>query len=292
MAQLIDRDHERTLFGEILSEADAARLMTICVPRKLGKSSLLECFEYESQDFGLPVARVVISELDDRSPFGFSEQLVGLLTEHAFDFPTYDYFIGARADEDFSVFRRTLPSGQGEVRAGGATISSSVVANQLRDVYQGDNQTIQQAPKKWTDQQEQMARERCALAFLEDLRTVTEQDRVLLLVDAYEDCPPTLARWLERRLLAKHVLADPPTGLTVIVAGRTGPELPPANAQPVRALTSLSKWTDAHIQTFLERRGISTEQLYVDMVRNGLHELDWSFEQLESWVALIKPQEP
>jgi hypothetical protein len=292
MPELIDRDQERTLFGEILSEADAARLMTICVPRKLGKSSLLECFEYESQEFGLPVARVVIADLGDRSPFGFSEHLVELLKEHAFDFPTYDYYFGARAEEDFSVFRRALPTGQGEVRAAGATVSGGVVANQLRDVYQGEHQVIQQAAKKWTDPQEQMARERCALAFLEDLRAVTEQDRVLLLVDAYEDCPPPLARWIEKRLLAKHVLADPPTGLTVIVAGRTGPELPPANAQPVRALTSLSKWDDAHIQTFLERRGVSTDQLYVEVVRKGLHELDWSFEQLESWVALIKPQEP
>jgi hypothetical protein len=290
MPELIDRDQERGLFAEILREADDARLMTICVPRRLGKSSLLECFEYECQQFGLPVARVVIADLGDRSPFGFSEHLVELLKEHALDFPTYDYYLGARAEEDFSVFRRALPTGQGEVRAGGATVTGGVVSNQVRDVYQSEHQVIQQAPKKWTGQQEEIAREHCARAFLDDLRTVTDEDRVLLLIDAFEDCPPALARWIERRLLAKHALADPPTGLTVIVAGRISPQVPAVNEQRVRALTSLSKWTDAHIATFLEQRGLAVDTLNVDSVRRGLHELDWSFEELESWVALNTPR--
>jgi len=291
-SELIDRDDERSLFREIVEEAESVRLLTICTGEKRGKSRLLAWFERESQlTFGVPAGRVEIADLKDRSAFGFAEHLVPGLKHFDLEFPTFDYFDEARAAQEWSAFQSRSPGPRANVVADGATVSGGFISGTVGTVFQGGEHAHLPEPRVWTGRQEEIARSRCADAFLEDLRALTERRRVLLLVDAWEECPPLLEAWIQTRLLLKHALTDNPTRLTVILAGQRIPDLTAGREQLVRALDSLSRWGDSHIEKFLEMRGVSTDPTMIDMVRRGLHEHDWTFDQLESFVALTKPRE-
>jgi hypothetical protein len=148
---------------------------------------------------------------------------------------------------------------------------------------------VTQQQREWTGQQEEIARDRCADAFLDDLREITQRNRVLILIDAYEDCPPPLARWLEKRLLIKHVLGEAATGLIVFVAGRQVPDLVrPGREQLVESVTSLSPWEDDDIRLYLESCDVVSDDLNVAMIRRGLRDNDWNFDDLESQITLMK----
>lgn len=296
-SELIDRDRERSLFGRIVQESDSVRLVTISTGRRLGKSSLLEWLESECRrKFGVPAGRAEVKTLENKSPFGLVEYLVPQLRNFGLTFPKFDNLDTSRAAQDFSAFRSQSPMPHGEVLTGGTTVSGGFVANTVDTAIQGGpggHQTIVQSPQQWTGQQEEIARARCADAFLEDLRNLTENERVLLLVDAYEHSPPMLRQWIETRMLLQHALSGQPTRLIVVLAGTPGevPDLSAGREQLVQSLSSFSEWEDTHIEKYLKMRGVPLDEMALDMVRRGLRELHWTFDDLESCAQLFKPKQ-
>jgi hypothetical protein len=147
-------------------------------------------------------------------------------------------------------------------------------------------------PSQWTGDQEEKARARCAEVFLKDFRTLTEEQRVLLLIDSYDQCPDALNRWIQMRLLLQHALTEPPTRLTVVLAGNERvPDLSNGREQVVHSLSAFSPWENEHIEQYLSARGVPLDPDNVDFVKKGLHKLNWTFDQLKSAVELLKPQD-
>jgi hypothetical protein len=292
--ELIDREGERTLFGRILEEAETVRLLTVRAGKKMGKSRLLDWLEEEGRrTFGVPSGRVEFKALKERTRYGVAEQLVTQLRDFGLGFPLFEQLDLARADKDFSLFRSQSPP-LGEVVATGAWVPGGFTANQVENVVQAGGQaTFVQAPKSWTGEHEEKARDRCANAFLDDLRGIAGERRMLLLFDAYEFCPDPLKKWIETRLLLQHALTDPPTRLTVVLAGPPDsiPELGRGREQVVRSVNpKLSCWDEGHVEKYLAMRGVSPRRSDIEFVTRGLRETGWTFDDLESAVDLLRPR--
>jgi hypothetical protein len=288
-AELIDCDDERSLFSSIVKEAECVRLLAICVGEKRGKSSLLNWFEHEAQvAFGVPAASVEFKNLEDPSHYGFAEALVAGLRDFGLGFPEFDRLDGAFAERDWSAFVSRSSAGHGQVNATGAQLTESFTAGTVGNAFLGgQHQHIEAPPREWTGQQKEIARRACADAFLDDLRTITANQQVLLLVDTWERCPPVVKSWLQKRLLLKHVLGKEPTRLTVVVAGQEIPPVANGADSIVRTLDSLNLWNDDHIRKYLELRGAEADDSDVATIRRGLHERGWTFDDLESFISLI-----
>jgi hypothetical protein len=291
---LIDRDEERSAFDRIVQEAESVRLLTIRAGKRMGKSRLLEWLDEQCrQTFGVPAGHVEFKTLKDKTRYGVAEHLVTQLTDFGLSFPYFEELDLARADEDFSLFRPRSAQ-RGEVATEGMSMSGGFVANEVGTVVQeGGQATVVQPRKNWTGQHEEKARDRCANAFLNDLRELAGDQRVLLLFDAYEHCPPPLRQWIEARLLLQHALTEPPTRLTVVLAGPPDcvPDLRRGRERLVLSLNpKLSVWDDSHVAKYLEMRGVPPNPVDVEFVARGLREKGWTFDDLESAVELVKPR--
>lgn len=284
----LDREEERKILGRLVTDEDSIRVVTICAPEKCGKSALVGWYEQQAQQkFHLPTGGVELDdEMDDKSPFGLVEELVPQLKNFGLTFEAFQYYDDARTDHDWSEFRPKRPAGFTDLR--GTQISGGVQAGSVETVYQlqTDQATIVERSREWSGQHEQKARDRCADAFLEDLRELSREKRVMILIDAYENCPPELAGWVKNRLLFNHVLVDQPTQLTVVLAGRPAPHFPQDmmdGRDRVETLVELSTWEDVHITEYLEDKGIPVTDNTLGMVREGLHDHGWTFEELKSF---------
>jgi hypothetical protein len=53
-------------------------------------------------------------------------------------------------------------------------------------------------------------------------------------------------------------------------------------------VNEFSPWEDSDIAAYLELRGVEADDVNMNMVRKGLRQLDWNFDQLDNQIELLR----
>lgn len=276
--KFIDREFEQELFEELLQLKDSARILAIRDSGGMGKSQLLQKFQYRCRTARrprTPVSLVDLGQLPDNSPLGLVQQIEKELTAFL-KFPTFAQLETARRAHDFTTIR-------GAVDLRGADLHGAEmrVAGVMTNIAQAGPVTVHAAPSTFTDEQQAMARDLCVQAFLEDLAGHCRQQLVVIIFDGFEHCHVNLQTWLLDHFLEPHCfdLARRPAQLLVVLAGRELPRFEahwPADdcALLVKSVRALGKWTATHVEECLRVHGFCyTERqlkLFCEMIEMGV----------------------
>jgi hypothetical protein len=284
---LIDRDAERELFGELIKFSTPARMLTICDTGGRGKSSLLKRLKYncryEAKPQAIPACLIELDKLNEPSGFelirqivnddGLTVQVDGVAVRERFTrFNAHDRALRFNdptfftSESAMNVHLRSIAKVGGPV-AEGAIVAGTLMKN---PIIQLENRS------EFTGDQRQLARQMSVGAFFDDLREVCATQPLVIIFDAWERCNVDLRKWIRDEFLDNHWRSsDPvrrPDQLAIVVAGRPfDPRLTPHGLKPdeflplfsdveeyevtVRSIGSLSEWTPDHIRDFLEMNG-------------------------------------
>lgn len=237
--KFIDREFEQELFEELLQLKDQARILAIKDTGGMGKSQLLQKFQYRCRTAGrprIPVSLVDLGQLPDNSPLSLVQQLEKELSAFL-KFPTFAHLDAARRAYDFTTIRGTID-------------------------LRGTNLRQVQFPAVFTPEQQAMAQERCVEAFWVDLVEYCRQQLVVLLFDSFEKCTVDLQKWLLDYILEPYCfnLAQRPASLLIIIAGREIPNFEQYWSideckMIIKSVRALGKWTAAHVEECLRIYG-------------------------------------
>lgn len=284
MERFVDRHHEQTLFETIVGCQDEARLLTISDGSGRGKSHLLKLLRIKCQ-WGpnpLPVSLVALDQLQHMTTYEFVFIVEAALREQGLSFPTF-----ARYETE----RKWLHGAPiGEVDAGRIESGSKVGGVYLD---QGATATFYGASLP-EDVQERL-RQDAVLGFIDDLRTLCEHERVVLLIDAYEKCSGQLNQFLPSLL---RTYADPERrirNLVIVIAGREVPPLQMMFASDydrvVRAVEALSVWQREHVERFLELNLGTYTEADVELVLDKLQKKEWTIGNTANFTKLFADRE-
>ena len=202
--KFIDREFEQELFEELRRFSNAARILGIRDTGGMGKSHLLERFQYRCRTIK-PRTPVSLLQLDQiaESPIALIGTIVEHLSRFDIEFPTFRQIEGARVAGDFDSIRAyvTLEGARfdhaSNVRIGGLMVNSELV----------ETTYTTSTAVELSDEQEGMARGTSMQAFFRDMKAAADRQSIVLLFDAYERCPASLQRWIEETLLEKLCFA-------------------------------------------------------------------------------------
>jgi hypothetical protein len=293
----IDRAAEQELFGEMLSAAPEARLLTISDAGARGKSTLLRRLQYNCRFVMRPRVAACIVELDQVTPtvFGFVAQVVDNLPGDArARFARFNKLNDARKMKKAEFFEGSggiSVSGQPQIR-GQVEVGDS--SGEATGVKIKDSALVLPNPLPFTSGHEEVAQRMCVEAFFEDLRVLCSAEKVVVMLDSWDRCEGGLAEWLREEFLMSHCLnedrAQRPKLLSVVVAGRPyhpreekcglRPDefrnLVPADEDPdkvIRSIRSLSEWDANHVREFVKLNGYgSPSDLQVEFFRELLRD--------------------
>jgi len=323
---LIDRVAEQELFTQLLAEESPARMLTIRDGGGRGKSSLLLRLRYNCQhEIKPPVASSLISldQLGDPSPFAFLSKViqgVALRGEKVRDaFAKFNSLDEARTSKNFTPFLnaaapggwRDRPfSGHAEViRMEGGT---NIGVQQKQEIH-AETAYFEPAPRdQFTDEQEQIARERCIEAFFDDLRTITATRPLVLLLDSWERCNLGLRNWIREELVGQHLLNPDagfrPKNFALVIAGRPrDPLRTPVGLRDdefaeffdttddmratVRSIASLSEWDLEHVRGFMTLNGYAEpDEIDVTTLKTRLAK-GWPLEKILTLLEAMRPEQ-
>jgi len=303
---LIDRHAEQELFRNLVTFKSAARMLTIRDKGGRGKSSLLKRLRYNCQYEmmpPIPVCLIELDRMDDPSPFPFVVQVVEGL--NIWDrFAKFRQHNEARTLRDFAVFSSGSDMKYRESRIlanihGGANVEGPVAEEATIIGTYVDKLNIQNP--EFTEEQEQLARQKCAEAFFEDLRTICAAEPMVLILDAWERCNLELRQWIRDEFLAKHCCHFDrnlrPDKLAIIVASRpyepanTRQGLRPNEFRPlfkdehdhettVLSIKSLSEWDKEHVSAFMQNNGCpEPSEEEISFIQSRL-KVGWSLEKI------------
>jgi len=310
---LIDRKAERELFGELVSFTSSARMLTIGDTGGRGKSALLRRLKYNCQYEIKPQVSACLIDLSDlHDAFAFS--LVSTMVDQfsvSTPFARFKQLDEARRLKDFSVFAqgaktdyrdpRSLPQIQATATVAESTGEGSTVAG-IHANYATFN--VAQSPE-FTDEQEQLARQRCVEAFLEDLRVISATQPLAIIFDAWERCNLPLRAWIRDEFFAKQCFnPDPnlrPDKLAIVVAGRPhNPADAPfglrqddfrplfkddqEHVKIVLSIRSLSEWGYDHVREFMILNGCrEPDEDAIRFIQSKL-KANWSLEKILQFI--------
>ena len=91
LEKFIDREFEQELFEDLLRLRDDSRVLAIRAGGGMGKSSLLEKFQYRCRVIKprIPVSLVALDQLPDASPLVMLRQIVEHFSKLGADFPLW-----------------------------------------------------------------------------------------------------------------------------------------------------------------------------------------------------------
>lgn len=211
--KFIDREFEQTLFKELLTCTNHARILAIGDRSGMGKSHLLERFHYHCRTVRprTPVSLVDLKQLPDLSPTPFVKAIVKDLSAFGVSFPAFTRHESARQAADFKTIHTAL---QFEEVAFSYTPSGGPVAISRRET-----RTLQLTPE-----QEETAQQVCLRSFFDDLKQhcARQSHPVVLMIDSYERCQDDRLRtWLLGYFFERYCfdLSQRPERLLLVVAG-------------------------------------------------------------------------
>ncbi|MBN1991181.1 MAG: hypothetical protein JW953_00645 [Anaerolineae bacterium] len=274
--KFIDREFEQELFEELLQFKDQARILAIRDAGGMGKTQLLHKFQYRCRVVkpSTPVSLVALDQLPDSSPLALVQEIEKDLAARL-NFPTFAHYETARRACDFTTIRGAIDLRYADLHDAEVKMAGVMTIIEHAETVSGA------APPTFTPEQQAMAQTLCVQAFLADLSRHCQEQRVVIMLDAYETCDPALRQWLLDHLLDRYCfnIDRRPPQLVVVIAGREIPEFeylwPSEDCQAVvKSVRTLSQWTTNHVEECLRVHGFSYTQrqlkLFCDMVEQGL----------------------
>ncbi len=277
--RFIDREFEQELFEELLRFSDEARLLTIGDRGGMGKSQLLQMFQYRCRTGShprIPVSLVDIKQLPDLSPMAFVQAVVRDLSSFGVPFPTFEQHDTARRAGDFGTIRASVYLREVSFREA----RNITVAGVQATIERVETVQMVAGTLALTAEQQETAQAVCLRTFFADLDAYATANPVVILIDTYEQChDPRLKPWLEATLLDKLCFDrdQRPARVAVVIAGRELPDLehyyPPADCeQVVRSVAQLHRWSREHVQQCMQVHGMPVTDRYLN-VFHGMAEL-------------------
>jgi hypothetical protein len=257
--KFIDREFEQEIFEELILLKAQARILSIRDLGGMGKSQLLEKFQYRCRTIKprIPVAFVHLGELPEQTPLLLARALVTQLSNFSIRFPAFHHMESARLSADFSSIRSSVYLQGANFTAAKEVKISGTELNVERVSTINVGHAIQ-----LTSEQELLARNASVQAFLDDLSATPLDRPVVLMLDAYEKCDPVLRAWIMQVLLDKYFfdLQDRPARLVLVVAGQEVPLFDqywgPLDCELVtRSVSQLSRWKRQHVEECLRIHG-------------------------------------
>lgn len=265
----IDRDAEQELFSEmLLFTADAdARLLMIKDKADSGKTALLRRLDYNCKYVLAPRKAVCLIEFADeknapKTAFDLVNQLVTVFSEPDWDtftpldFSSYSRLNNLRLGKSFAEFTRQSASYRGKVDARGAHVTGeAILAGTYNKIENPKNVYLDSGP--WDFEQQAYARRVCIEAFFEDLKSLADQQEVILLMDSFESCERDLKKWIMNKVVSLCLVTKKrPNKFVVVLAGRELPTIQNPNyANLIVSRDSLSGWSQEHLKAFLRLHG-------------------------------------
>jgi hypothetical protein len=265
--KFIDREFEQELFEDLLKFEESARILAIRDKGGMGKSHLLERFQYRCRTVKprTPISLIALDQLPDNSP----HSLVKLMAEHLdrfrLKFDNFTKYENARQSANFSLISSSIYL-QSANFAGASDLT--IAGSAFRDV---NNVNVVGSYSSLNTDQEKTAREVVVDSFFDDLQKYCSKQPIVIILDSYEKCNPSLQKWIVTHFLEKYFLGaiDISSQLVLVIAGRELPNF--YNAWPsddcdklVKSINELHKWRKEHVEECLRVHGLIYEQSDLD----------------------------
>lgn len=258
--KFIDREFESELFEDMLKFESPARVLAICDKGGMGKSQLLEKFQWRCRTVRprTAVSLIALDQLAGASPLLLVKAIEKHLSPFGLKFERFKKFESARVSADFSPFRSAIYlEGSSFEKAHDVRISGL-----MSNVERADTVTITANMIELSPEQETVAQEVVVDSFFDDLHRQAATQKVVLLFDAFEKCEASLKAWLMTYLLEQYFFNPdrPVARLVCVLAGR---EIPPFDshwpkedcANLVRSVSELARWEKKHVAECLAAHG-------------------------------------
>ena len=274
--KFIDREFESELFEDLLKFESPARMLTICDKGGMGKSQLLEKFQYRCRTVHprTAVSLIALDQLPGASPLSLVKAIEKDLSPFGLKFERFKKFESARVSADFGPFRSAIYlEGSSFEKAHDIRISGY-----MANVERAEHVTLSASVVELSPEQESTAQEVVIDSFFDDLQRQAAAQPVVLMLDAFEKCGEPLKTWVMTYLLERHFfnLDRPPSRFVCVLAGREIPALhahwPHEDcARLVRSVSELAKWKKEHVAECLR-----------------VHGFDYSVKAVETFHSLIE----
>jgi hypothetical protein len=280
--KFIDRTFEQDLFEDLLKFNDYSRVLAICDGGGMGKSQLLQKLQHRCLTVKphTPVSLIALDQLPDNNPLKLIEKIADDLTNRFnVQFPNFEELYSAQASGDFGLIRSS-------VFLQGADFRNSRdvrIASYQVNADKVDNLTLESRVEKLTSEQQEIANRVCIRAYFNDIKEYCAKDpdnKVVLMLDAYEKCQVELKEWIVDYLLARHFfdLDHRPTRLALVLAGRKVPEFEMKWAlEDIKAVVKsrqLGKWGKKDVEECLRAHGFIYEanhlEMFWTMIQSGM----------------------
>jgi hypothetical protein len=274
-SKFIDREFEQELFEELLQFKTPARILAIRDAGGMGKSFLLEKFQYRCRTVKprTPVSLIALDQLPDKSPLTVIKLIVKHLSAFNLKFDDFTRYESARQSADFNAIRSSLHAGSANFSGASDVRLASTMTNvgQARDLFV----TTPSLPPLTTEQDE-AAREVIIGCFFQELQQQCVERPLVLMLDQFEKSDPGIQTWIVESLLERYFydLSNPFGSLALVIAGREIPQfqIPKEDYdQLVRSVNELKQWEKRHVAECLSAHGF-----------------EYTAEELNSFYGLIK----
>jgi hypothetical protein len=267
LEKFIDREFEQELFEDLLKMRDDSRVLAIRADGGMGKSSLLEKFQYRCRIMKprIPVSLIALDQLPDASPVAILRQIARQLSAVGADFSMFNNNEGARIAGDFLSIRAFIGLDKASFR------DARDVHIRGINVERADRVSISGEVTKLTTEQDIVAQEASVTAFFTDLDRYCKDHTAVIMLDAYDRCDKQLKQWILEHFLEQvcFTLEQRPAHLVVVIAGREIPNFEHRWSSEdchsiVRSVNQMSMWERKHVEECLRVHGFHYTEEIVD----------------------------
>lgn len=258
LEKFIDREFEQELFEELLGLRDDSRILAIRAGGGMGKSSLLEKFQYRCRTVRprIPVSLIALDQLPDASPVAVIRQIARQLSALGADFSMFNKNEHARMAGDFLSIRAFIDLDSVSFR------DASDVHIRGINVERAEQVSISGEMTTLTPEQDSVAQEASVSAFFTDLDRYCRDHTAVIMLDAYDRCARQLQHWILEDFLEQVCfnLEQRPARLVTVIAGRELPIFehhwaPEDCGSVVRSVKQMSTWERRHVEECLRVHG-------------------------------------
>jgi hypothetical protein len=258
LEKFIDREFEQELFENLLRLHDDSRILAICAGGGMGKSSLLEKFQYRCRVVRprIPVSLVPLDQLPGASPLAIIRLIVRDLSALGADFSMFTQYERARLAGDFLSIRALIDLDRASFRDASDVHIRGINVERTERVF------ITGRVTKLTAEQDSVAQEASASAFFADLKHHCTDHTTVIMLDAYERCDKQIQKWILEHFLEQVCfnVEQRPMRLVVVIAGRELPNFkyhwaPEDCLSIVRSVNQMSTWERKHVEECLRVHG-------------------------------------
>src|SRR6185295_13645539 len=264
--KFIDRESEQGLFEDLLRYETAARILAIRDVGGMGKSHLLEKFQYRCRTVKprIPISLVALDQLADFSPFSLVRMISEHLSAFGLQFENFARYENARLTGNFSVISSSIYLQASNFAGASEVTIAGTIMKDIATVNLGGS-GIRLSPE-----QENTAREVVVGSFFDDLQKTCSTKPVVIIFDSYDKCDSGLKKWITNHFLEKYFFsATAESKLALIIAGQ---DLPPFKAKwpeedckrVVSSINELRRWKKRHVEKCLRVHGFTYEQPDLD----------------------------